>query len=169
MGSKKSSTEKTTNITTNTSTRIRDVGLTGQNALDLASILEQGGIEREEIALDRFEILANEQGAGFSRLVGGASDLITAGDRLTAASERTGARILNESGNVLGFASDNADSLISRAVDFGNRLVKSGETSGRVAAEVQSGKEVQSDLVRLAPFVAVAAVALIPLILRSAK
>ena len=39
MGGSKSSDVKTTNITTTTETTMRDVGLTGQSAVDMAAIM----------------------------------------------------------------------------------------------------------------------------------
>ena len=50
MGGSKSKDVKKTNITTTTETTMRDVGLTGQNAVDMAAVLSTGAIEQTRIS-----------------------------------------------------------------------------------------------------------------------
>ena len=78
MGGSKSSDKKTTNITTTTETTMRDVGLTGQNAVDMAAVLETGAIERTRISATSFDNLIQSVGKTHQQLIGGASNLIEA-------------------------------------------------------------------------------------------
>lgn len=48
--SRKSSSTSSTAVTTNTATTIGDVGLTGERASELVTVIEAAGIEREKIA-----------------------------------------------------------------------------------------------------------------------
>lgn len=77
-GSSKSKTSevKTTNVTTTTSTKMGDVGLTGAQMVDMAAVLETGGIERERIASDTINNLVQATGNAWTRLIGGASDMV---------------------------------------------------------------------------------------------
>jgi len=67
-----------TSVTTNTTTNIRDVGLTGDAAVALANALEQGGVLREEIASETIKGVAQTQGQSFNQLIGGAGKLLDA-------------------------------------------------------------------------------------------
>ena len=81
FGGSSSKTKKITNITTTTKTNIRDVGLTGQNAVDMAAILQTGAIESSRISAASMNNLMQTVGKSSQQLIGGASDLIrTQGD-----------------------------------------------------------------------------------------
>ena len=76
MGSRsKSSTEQTTHVTTHTTTNIRDIGFTGQQAVDLAAILEGGAIDRAQVNADTVRVMTSELGSSFKTLMGGAGDI----------------------------------------------------------------------------------------------
>jgi len=78
--SKKYTTANTTNVTTTTTTNIRDIGVTGNQAIDLERIIQQGSIERANIAGNVLSDLFQQTGAQWNKLVGGASGLVeTAG------------------------------------------------------------------------------------------
>ena len=71
-----SKTRKTTNITTTTSTMMRDIGLTGAHATNMASILETGALERQRITAGTLDNLIQTVGKTSQNLIGGASNLI---------------------------------------------------------------------------------------------
>lgn len=77
-GSSKSKTteNKTTTVNTTTSTQMGDVGLTGSQMVDMAAVLESGGIERERIAADTINNLVMATGNAWNQLVGGASSMV---------------------------------------------------------------------------------------------
>lgn len=114
MGGSKSSDTKTTNITTTTETTMRDVGLTGQSAVDMAAIMQTGAIEQTRISASTLESLMQTVGKTSQQLIGGASDLV--------------------------------------------------RTQGDMAVAKATGGE--SDLVKLAPFLAIAAIVTIPLLMK---
>jgi hypothetical protein len=76
-GGDSSTSEKTTETVTTTTTTINDIGLTGAQAVDMAAVLESGGIRREEIAAATLEKLVQGVGSSYQQLIGGASDLVT--------------------------------------------------------------------------------------------
>jgi hypothetical protein len=78
MGGSSSSDKKTTNITTTTQTTMRDVGLTGQNAVDMAAVLQTGAIERTRISAASLDNIIQTVGKTSQQLVGGASNLVQA-------------------------------------------------------------------------------------------
>lgn len=79
--SKRAATETATTVETTTTTTMRDIGLTGAQAVDLASVLESGSIARTQINADLMEGLLQTVGAGAQALVGGAGKLTqTAGE-----------------------------------------------------------------------------------------
>jgi len=112
----KSKTTKTTNIITTTNTSMRDVGLTGQNAVDLAAILSMGGIEQTRIAASSLDNLVQTIGKSSQQLIGGASELV--------------------------------------------------RTQGDIAVQASQGG---TDLMKIAPFLAIAAVVVLPLLLKGGK
>lgn len=73
--------ENTTQVITNTTTynSFRDIGLTGQNAVDLAGVIEAGTTDRAAIAADAFKTAVMESGKGYQTLVSGALDLLKQG------------------------------------------------------------------------------------------
>ena len=88
LGSKsKSSTRKTTNITTTTSTSMGDVGLTGKTAVDLAAVLSTGGIEQSRITAASLDNIVQTVGKTSQQLIGGASDLVRTQGEIAAGRE----------------------------------------------------------------------------------
>jgi len=78
---KKAKTEKRQDVTTTTTTTLRDIGLTGAQAVDLASVLESGSIARTQINADLMEGLLQTVGSSCQALTGGAGKLVqTAGE-----------------------------------------------------------------------------------------
>ena len=75
-GSSSSSDRKETNITTTTNTTMRDVGLTGKNAVDMAAILQTGAIENTRITASSLDSLMQTVGKSAQQLIGGASNLV---------------------------------------------------------------------------------------------
>lgn len=73
-----------TTVTTNTTTNIRDVGLTGDAAVALASALEQGSVLRDEVTSETIRGVAQVQGQSFNQLIGGAGKLIEASTKQSA-------------------------------------------------------------------------------------
>lgn len=71
-----SKSSKKTNITTTTKTTMRDVGLTGQNAVDMAAVLQTGAIERTRISAASLDNIIQTVGKTSQQLVGGASNLV---------------------------------------------------------------------------------------------
>ncbi len=74
-GKSESKTEKNTEISTTTTTDVRDIGFTGQHAVDLADILEAGSIKRAQINADTLTQLIDVTGGSFRTLAGGAGDI----------------------------------------------------------------------------------------------
>lgn len=95
MGKKTASTtEKVSNITTNTTTTIRDVGVTGKDAVELVNVLESGSIGRTQINADLLKTIVQSTGATLQQLVGGATDV---SNRLVETGERAGGQIIKAS------------------------------------------------------------------------
>jgi len=62
MGSRSSSqTTQETTISTETETNIRDIGFTGQQAVDFLDIIESGSVKRAQIQSDTLQLLAKYQ------------------------------------------------------------------------------------------------------------
>lgn len=76
MGGSSSSSKKETNITTTTETTMGDIGLTGQNAIDMAAIMQTGAIEQTRISAASLDNLMQTVGKSAQHLIGGASDLV---------------------------------------------------------------------------------------------
>ncbi len=70
------SSKRKTAVTTTTSTSMGDIGITGQNAVDLASVYEMGSIERAEIYAGTLETLFSGASQYAQQLVGGASNIM---------------------------------------------------------------------------------------------
>lgn len=68
--------EETTQITTTTTTTVGDIGLTGDDAVDMAALLESGTTERMKIAGDVIKNLINTTGEGYNQLIAGAGNLV---------------------------------------------------------------------------------------------
>ena len=69
---KKGGTLVTETVITDTTTNIRDVGLTGGAAVDTVKILSEGATDREALALGTVQAINQQAGANFNQLVGGA-------------------------------------------------------------------------------------------------
>lgn len=117
MGGSKSSDKKSTKITTTTKTTMGDIGLTGQNAVDLAAVLSTGAIESTRISQASLDNIVQTVGKTSQQLVGGASELVQA--------------------------------------------------QGAIASQAASGKD--TDLVKIAPYLAIAAVVMLPLLMKRGK
>ena len=85
MGGSSSSDKKTTKITTTTTTNLRDVGLTGQNAVDMAAVMQAGAIESTRISASSLDHLIQQTGKTAQQLIGGASDLVRTQGEITQA------------------------------------------------------------------------------------
>lgn len=55
MGSKKSESKSTTAVTTNTTTEIGDIGLTGAQLVQAVAIFESATLERERLLTERLD------------------------------------------------------------------------------------------------------------------
>jgi len=83
MGKKSKTTqERTTDVSTMTTTNIRDIGLTGVHAVDLAAILESGAVEQTQITAGIITNLIQATGAGMQQLIGGATELVQAAEAI---------------------------------------------------------------------------------------
>lgn len=76
-----SSESKTTNYTTtsvdtDTTTRIRDIGFTGAQAVDMAAVIETGSIARDEISAEVLNNLVQATGNAWNQLIGGAGKMV---------------------------------------------------------------------------------------------
>lgn len=76
-----------TTVTTNTTTNIRDVGLTGDAAVALATALEQGSVLRDEVSSETIRGVAQVQGQSFNQLIGGAGKLLDASVKQTSSTD----------------------------------------------------------------------------------
>jgi len=71
-----STTEHTSTVTTTTTTNIRDIGLTGSQAVDLAAVLESGSISRAQINSDLVQGILQGAGSAWQQLMGGAGQIV---------------------------------------------------------------------------------------------
>lgn len=71
-------TDKSTKISTQTSTNINDIGLTGKNAVELAAVVEQGVVNQTNSIRDIINPLMLGVGNKFSQLVDVANTQSTA-------------------------------------------------------------------------------------------
>lgn len=67
------STKVRTNVTTITPTKIRDIGFTGQHAVDLVDILAGASLEREQLRSDDFRFQITAGAKNYERLTNGAN------------------------------------------------------------------------------------------------
>ncbi len=67
--SSQTSTDKSTKVTTTTTTNIRDIGITGQNATELAAVLEHGIVNQTQAIGDIINPLLAGLGNKFTQLV----------------------------------------------------------------------------------------------------
>ena len=154
MGGSSSKSSKTTNITTTTKTTMGDIGLTGKNAVDMAAIMQTGAIEQTRISASSLDNLMQTVGKSSQQLIGGASDIIRTQGAQSAGVLETLMGVVNEfSKNILGTASKSSKELIGSAEKFvsAQRAVTTGEST---------------DLVKIAPWIAIAAVVALPVLMR---
>lgn len=83
MGTK-SYSSNTTKISTVTTTNIRDIGLTGAAAIELASIIGATTIQLARINAQTRQVEVAQTDKKFKQLVSGSSDIIATGERLFA-------------------------------------------------------------------------------------
>lgn len=84
-GSKsRSSTTEITNVTTNTTTQFRDIGLSGAAAVDLAEVLGATSVALARVNADTRELELTASGKQFSQLTAGASEVLARGERAVA-------------------------------------------------------------------------------------
>jgi len=140
-GGSSSSQEETTQVTTETTTEIGEIGLTGSDAVALAAVLEQGGLEREAIAAEGLQRIAQEQGQSFRNLVGGAGLLtVTSG----AVSEEL-AREGGATGRYLaGVGGETADAQLRAGAGTGRFLAAQGR--GIAGDVLEAGSEAGESL-----------------------
>lgn len=83
---KTTSTQNVVNETVNTDNRsyVRDIGLTGKDASNLAGILVKGSVESRELAKEEFGLATQMFGEGFNQLVGGSNYLTQASSDVSA-------------------------------------------------------------------------------------
>lgn len=162
-------TENTTNVTTETTTNIRDVGLTGANAVELAKTLDQGATSRQSIAADTVKTLSQQASSGFQNLVGGAGAIVdSANERAaeTGKSSRSQAGALfrdtlNASLRLLGGAQEQASEVRGQAAQTRQSAAGLFEQSGE--AQQETVQLVKS----LAPVILIpVALALLPMFMR---
>lgn len=76
--------KQTSTVTTTTTTNIRDIGLTGANAVDIVDVLEKGSVESEAIRAQSLDNIVQQVGSSYNQLIGGANDLIKTGTQQVA-------------------------------------------------------------------------------------
>jgi hypothetical protein len=157
-GNKK--TLNTTNVTTRTDTNIRDIGFTGDQAVQLAGLLENANIVRESMQLDSMNSFndwvqsTNQLSVGASSntaanilyaSAGAGSDIISqqraAGQDILYAGEAAGQDILYASEdtgtNILDAVSNAFDGLLRGVTDFLSSASYTTEVSQEAASSAQ--------------------------------
>lgn len=71
-----SSQSTSTKVVTTTTTQMRDVGLTGAQAVDMAAVLESGSVQSEQIRADSLGHIVQATGNAWNQLMGGAGLLV---------------------------------------------------------------------------------------------
>jgi hypothetical protein len=170
FGGDESKTEKTTNVTTKTTTNIRDIGLTGAHANQLAQILEQGSVTSEAIRAESLNKIVKQSGQNYSQLIGGAGKLMeTSSENIKAVTQAASSqqRALTQGATNLGYnVADTAEAIIQQSQSFAGNLLSAaskaaqriGQQSSSVgtrvikAAESQSPMSGQNFLFKALPF-----------------
>lgn len=83
MGTK-SYSSTSTNVSTVTTTNIRDIGFTGAAAIELASIIGATTVQLAKINAETRQVEVAQTDKKFKQLVSGSSDIIASGERLFA-------------------------------------------------------------------------------------
>jgi len=71
-------------VTTTTTTTVGDIGLTGQNVVDLFAVATQGLTDRAVADIQTIETILQESGNNYNQLMGGANRLIEAAPAIAA-------------------------------------------------------------------------------------
>lgn len=167
-GSSSSSTEKKTDVKTTTTTTIRDIGLTGSDAVYLASVLENGATSREQLQLGYLDQFRQDVLFGWNKLIGGASDLVVTGEKVSKEAMAQGADVgisLAKEGRGFGESLlDVAESVVGLAGNLAEEAMGYGKNVLQVSSDVadsmvQAKQEPESDFVKMIPWVAVAVAA----------
>lgn len=135
--------EQTSTVNTTTTTNIRDIGLSGAAAVDLADVLQSGAIESEAIRATSLDRIVQSVGTSYQQLIGGANNLIETGSENIEA----GYQQVTNSGNLVQNTAQEATNTIRQLAD-------------RATNE-------DSDFIKVAPYIAVVVVGLLSLTLRS--
>lgn len=98
--------EQTSTVNTTTTTNIRDIGLSGAAAVDLADVLQSGAIESEAIRATSLDRIVQSVGTSYQQLIGGANNLI-----------ETGAQQVTDSGNLVQNTAQEATNTIRQLAD----------------------------------------------------
>ena len=126
----KTNTTTTTTVETTTTTNIRDVGLTGAQAVDLANVVSSNvaaaSVEAQKNVGDTAEALYQGVGNNYNQLIGGANDLILTGAAQNIEQGKTGA-------DILGTASQLISNVQDRGIQFLNDLgVRQSESQAQL-------------------------------------
>jgi len=161
MGGSSSQSKKETNITTNTKTTMGDIGLTGKNAVDMAAIMQTGAIEQTRISASTLDNLMQTVGKTSQQLIGGASDMVrTYGDVVS----RQGAQSAGVLGNLMNVVSEFSRDMLGSASESSKELIGGAGKFISAQRAVTTGES--TDLVKIAPWIAIAAVVALPLLMR---
>jgi hypothetical protein len=178
FGGDSSKTEKTTNVTTNTTTKINDIGLTGAHATQLAQVLEQGSVSSQAIQADAFKKLVKTSGTNYSQLIGGAGKLMETTSENVEELAKAGAKQqtgLTQGAVNLGYnVADTAEQILASTKSFAGNLLQAASKSAQQigqqtssagtkiikAAESQSPMSGQNFLFKALPFAALGLVAI---------
>jgi len=98
-GGSSSKQEQSTETNTTTTTTIRDIGLTGGAATDIAAIFQSGVIEQEQIIADTINNLIQAAGEGYNQLIGGAGLLVESGQEMSRTQQEAGLKAI-EAGTI---------------------------------------------------------------------
>lgn len=161
-----SSTRYTTTYNTTTTTTMRDVGLTGAQAVDLAAVIEMGGTQRHQLTADLLGGFVQATGNAWNTLIGGAGDFVETsravsenivresvdhGLDLAILGARAGERYA-EAGGITGQALLEAgERYAETGARAGKQYVEAGERAGQTI--VAAAKDVtQSDIKAFLPY-----------------
>lgn len=137
MGKQTSTQDKSTSVTTNTTTTTRDVGLTGANYVDAVAIQQIGAIEKEKIAAASRLSLAKEDTARIGAVADSLNKVIGQGGKVLDI-------VSDQSSEILGTTYQAAGNILTAVRDYALLTQEGINTS----AELSSGViTTQADLV----------------------
>lgn len=144
-------------ISANTSVTTGDIGLTGANAVALATVLQRGAIESDAIQSQSLRAIVQQSGASYQQLVGGANNLIyTAGD-IGRESANIAARNIDTGETIFGALLQAGQNLISGAQNEADSIRDSSVSSAKnlreTAVAVGQGREPESQLEKAWPYI----------------